>query len=548
MDFSSIVDALVRESARCEWKKGVADEEDVAQNLVAFANDIEQQGGGCVICGVEETTNEHGKAVANPVGLDPVRLKRLQKLIPILCRDRAIPAITPRTEVVDIPGIPDRQLLAFFIDSTPHAVQYKNRKDETHYWIRVRDEKERANGRLPELLRLKGALPHLLEGVEASADIQTLDLPLLRGFIQTLSLPQPEEHYLSPDVRIFPEVPSLMARHKAMDGTSKVAPRKFTLLLFGREPSRFVPGAWIDVTFYPGVSRTDKFAESAQFHGPIPVIIPDLMRRLQPYLGMHIDKGTPLAGGSQNRPLYSRRAVEEAIVNAIAHRDYQSNEPVHIDVFSDRLEISNPGGLVHQLHREAFRQGKAFPEWRNPSLAQYMYSLGLAQRKGQGVPTILEETLKTAQRPVQFELDRHRTSVIIPSYQATPLQQALPPDHTGQGLILISIGGPSIHEQVQASLEFLGLQKATVAIDFAASGYIDSSREWERAASEVREQIQAVIDRAEFKDFHLFYRGPVVLAPLVGALIVPAKRLYLYTYEEGRYNFTFRIDRKFLKA
>jgi hypothetical protein len=73
-------------------------------------------------------------------------------------------------------------------------------------------------------------------------------------------------------------------------------------------------------------------------------------------------------------------------------------------------------------------------------------------------------------------------------------------------------------------------------------------QEWEKVAKQLKKEIQQVVDSPEYERFHLFYRGPVVFPPLLGALISPAKRLFLYVFENGRYIYTHTIDKKFLKG
>ena len=86
---------------------------------------------------------------------------------------------------------------------------------------------------------------------------------------------------------------------------------------------------------------------------------------------------------------YPRRALYEAMGNALAHRDYELSDPTRITVFTDRIEILSPGSLPFGVDPAAFRAGRAAPKWRNQTLAWFFNRLQFAQAEGQGIPTIL---------------------------------------------------------------------------------------------------------------------------------------------------------------
>jgi ATP-dependent DNA helicase RecG len=83
---------------------------------------------------------------------------------------------------------------------------------------------------------------------------------------------------------------------------------------------------------------------------------------------------------------YPQEVIREAIVNAIAHRDYEdSARPIYVKLFSDRVEILSPGDLMRPLTIAKLIRGKFEPCSRNPTLAQYLGHLGLMEQRGSGV-------------------------------------------------------------------------------------------------------------------------------------------------------------------
>jgi hypothetical protein len=65
---------------------------------------------------------------------------------------------------------------------------------------------------------------------------------------------------------------------------------------------------------------------------------------------------------------------------------------------------------------------------------------------------------------------------------------------------------------------------------------------------DLKSRLREILDTPGFSEFHLFYRGPVAEAMVVGALVGPKKTVHVYSYDErGRYDHSYVIDRKFLK-
>lgn len=90
-----------RESEQIEWKHGVADIDDVVATLSAFANDLQNLGGGYVVCGAEEAKDEHGFPKLVRSGLPAPRLKEIEGTVLSRCRDRVSPPITPLVEEIE---------------------------------------------------------------------------------------------------------------------------------------------------------------------------------------------------------------------------------------------------------------------------------------------------------------------------------------------------------------------------------------------------------------------------------------------------------------
>ena len=543
-------DLLRREDSRVEWKRRAAEIEDVVKTLTAFANDLEgTRQGGWVVCGIEEG-DDHGFPAARRVGLVASRFQEVQGKVLDWCRSRVSPPLVPTLEAVLMPEDPSRRILAFHVPASPHLHSFREENGSIRYWVRHGSQTVEARG---ELLRQvqqgKEDVPPFLQRPCPRATLEELDLLAARAFLTQANLPHPPEEYLRPGARLDAFSYPLVLGQLGGPLESSPVPTYLALLLFGREPTRWIPGAHAVFTVYADTTRAAVHSTRFQAAGLLPSLIRNLMDRLQLYTGISIDKSGSALELQQNRPRYSMKALQEAVVNAFAHRDYESPEPVRVTVFSDRIEVASPGGLVAGMDPERLRSGESTPHWRNPSLASFLLRLQLAQNEGQGLKTIIEETVAIAGQRPRIDPDPVSFEIAIPAARQIPL--ASQSEETGpasrQGLILISIGGDSIEPTVRSSLQGLGLQESSVLVNLVIPGYVSpDAQHWEAEAARIRDQIRSWVDNPQYSRLHLFYRGPVVLAPLIGALIAPAKPLVVYHYEDGRYTPAYTLDRRFL--
>ena len=96
------------------------------------------------------------------------------------------------------------------------------------------------------------------------------------------------------------------------------------------------------------------------------------------------------ANSREEMPEYVERSYHEALINAIAHRDYLVNgSEVHIDIFDDRLEIYSPGGMMDGTLIQNIDPFTVPSKRRNPALADILQRLGYMERKGSGFKKII---------------------------------------------------------------------------------------------------------------------------------------------------------------
>lgn len=401
-----------RESEQVEWKENVADAEDVLKSIAAFANDFQNLGGGYVVCGAKESKDEHDFQKVSYPGLSASRLRELEFKVLNDARSKIDPAVTPLVE--ELPAERgDARVLVFIVASTGSAHSYRaSGKDSAAYYVRIgRQTIEARNGVLRELLVRTRALDPWDRRLNEDARLEDIDLLAFRDVMQKIETWNPAiaiEEYFS-EVRISEFVPTLGGKRPL---AQLLHPRNFAILLFAAEPTRFFPGAWTKVSVYPGKDRSERTAERHDLTGSVVSQSMKALNLLKTHTSTVYDKESE----APNAPKYPERALQEAIINAIAHRDYELDEPTSITVFSDRIEIRSPGGLPRTIDKEKFLAGRAPPSWRNQSLAYFFNKLQLAQAEGQGIPTIIRTMQQLGSPSPVFETDDYSVTCVLPAH------------------------------------------------------------------------------------------------------------------------------------
>ena len=402
-----------RESEQVEWKRRVADPEDLLRTIAAFANDYQNMGGGYVVCGAEELRDVHGFPRVEFPGLTAQRFREIESKVMADARTKISPPVTPITE--EIPGsVEGQRVLVFIVPSTNYAHSYRaSGKDASTHYVRVgRETIEARNGVLRELLVRKQALEPWDRRTNLAATLADIDLLVFREVLEEIGVWNPSvgvEDYFSEEMRLHALVPALGSRRRF---DPEVHPRNFSLIMFGKTPTKFFPGAWTKVSVYPGKDRGDVMSERTELTGSIIGQARKALDLLRAHPTTVFDKES----ADPNAPKYPERALQEAVINAIVHRDYELDDPTNITVFSDRVEIRSPGALIRTIDRNKFLQGAAAPSWRNQSLAWIFNKLQLAQAEGQGIPTILRTMKQLGSPDPRFELEEASVTCILPAH------------------------------------------------------------------------------------------------------------------------------------
>lgn len=176
-------------------------------------------------------------------------------------------------------------------------------------------------------------------------------------------------------------------------------PTNAGILLFGKEPRYWLPGAYIQFLQINGKQLSDDVINEKQITGDLLTILRELDLLIKTLIREYPVKETSLR--EKMVMDYPEKAIRELLMNAIMHRDYESTAPVKFYWFENRIEIQSPGGLYGEA-REDFHK---FTAYRNPIIAEAMKALGYVNRYGRGILSAQEALQKNGSPPPLFDAE-----------------------------------------------------------------------------------------------------------------------------------------------
>ncbi|MCP5489431.1 MAG: DUF4062 domain-containing protein [Verrucomicrobia bacterium] len=173
------------------------------------------------------------------------------------------------------------------------------------------------------------------------------------------------------------------------------------ILLFGRDPRRFFNNIQVHCLHFFGTEKRKPIASQQPYEGRIFEVIDQAVEFV---LGK-LDRPVGTRAHSTQAPgdfEVPRSVITEAVVNAVAHRDYRNTGFVQVIVYADRIEVWNPGELPHGLTPEKLREPHA-PMPRNPLLAEPLYRVKFVEKAGTGTTDMIADCLAAGLPEPTFE-------------------------------------------------------------------------------------------------------------------------------------------------
>ena len=173
------------------------------------------------------------------------------------------------------------------------------------------------------------------------------------------------------------------------------------IILFGKDPARFLFGDYIQFVQFAGKDKASDIVNQQEFGGNLMTMLP----RIEVFIETAVAKKRPVPVSLLREELvyeYPKWPIRELVMNAVMHRDYKGNAPSRFYQYGDRLEISNPGGLYGKANAENFPE---VSDYRNPVIAQAMFVMGFVNKFGRGISRVQRDLLKNGNGKAVFSVD-----------------------------------------------------------------------------------------------------------------------------------------------
>ena len=406
ISIEKLLEENVIEWARIEFKEGW-NPDSTLKTISAFANDIDNWGGGYIIIGVKE---KNGKLVKPIKGINEEKIDGIQKEVLQYCKYLK-PSYIPQIEPVYYEG---KTVLLIWCPGgydRPYQCPKKPslKKSERIYYIRkLSSTIEATDMDVKELMTLSHNIPYD-DRINMKAEISDLKYPLLVNYLEEVrsnllgSLKVKTVYELANDLRIA-------------DGPKEYfKPLNVGLLFFHDMPEKFFPYCRIEVVIIP--DPTGQGMEERIFSGPINQQLKDVLKFIKNNIIAEKIYKVDNQAESIRIKNYSYEALEEFISNAVYHKSYQIHEPITIRIEKNLIEITSIPGPDRSIQDEDIKKyNMRTRRYRNRRIGDFLKELHLVEGRNTGIPTAIK-SIKENGSPLPKLLtdsDRSFFSVILP--------------------------------------------------------------------------------------------------------------------------------------
>ncbi len=376
----TLLSGNVVESARIEFKE-TWDPNASLKTICAFANDIDNWGGGYLVIGVKNEKENESKHL---IGIDVNKIDDYLKDMLNKCK-LIQPEYMPIVEVVDylekkfiIIWAPGGNVRPY---SSPKTMK-KDNKERIYYIRKMASTISPSQEEIRDLFSLANNIP-FDDRINHEADIYDLNITLIQQYLKEIGSSLYEES----------KTMSFVDLCKSMNIVSGlpeyIKPRNVGLLFFSHNPEKYFPYAQIDVVQFPNDLGGDIIIENI-FKGPLH----HQLRSSLEYIRNHIIQEKiikiPNVAEANRYFNYPYHAIEESLCNAVYHKGYDVREPVEVRVLPDRIEILSHPGADRSITEEGLKSFKVFNRrYRNRRIGDFLKELHLTEGRNTGFRKII---------------------------------------------------------------------------------------------------------------------------------------------------------------
>jgi len=391
--------------------------ESLASTMAAFAN----ARGGLIILGLDERQGFAATGVPDAAAA--------RNAVVSTAREKLTPPPTLSVEVVPFEGV---NLVVAEVEPLPPAQRPCYVTTRGLYggaYVRVGDGDQRLTPYEIDRMRENAGQPHWDDEPIIEATVQDLNRDSFSRLIENARRRSPRVFGNADEADALAML-GVLVRHEGI-----LVPSLGGLFSVGRYPQQFFPQLMMSVAVYPHVERGRsgpggiRFLDSAALGGAVPDMVVDAVQVVQRNLRV---VSRVIGVGRVDQWEIEPEVIREAVVNALMHRDYSPQArgtQVQVDVFPDRVEVSNPGGLFGNVRLEGLGESGTSSS-RNPRLAALLQETGdpvtgrpVAENRGSGVSLMIDRVREdTGLVPIftanldQFRVIIPRSSLVTPEF------------------------------------------------------------------------------------------------------------------------------------
>lgn len=398
-NIKTLLSGNVVEWARIEFKE-TWDAEASLKTICAFANDIDNWGGGYIVIGVKE--GDDGK----PASLPGVPIERIDGYLKnMLNKCKLIhPEYLPIVEVADYKGKKFIIIWAPGGSARPYSspkTMAKNEKERIHYIRKMSSTIAPSEEEKRDLYNLANNIP-FDDRVNHEAELTDLNITLIKSYLKEIG----SSLYREADSMEFLDLCRSMNIVSTLPEYTR--PKNVGLMFFNMEPERFFPYAQIDVVEFP--DDTGDSIREKTFKGPLHQQLRDALQYIKNSILQ--EQVVKVDGVAEARRYfnYPYAAVEEALSNAVYHKGYNEREPIEVRVEPDRIIIVSHPGADRSISREGLREFRAYSRrYRNRRIGEFLKEMRLTEGRNTGFRKILGALQNNGSPEPLFETDDERT-------------------------------------------------------------------------------------------------------------------------------------------
>lgn len=278
-------------------------------------------------------------------------------------------------------------------------------------------------------------------------------------------------------------------------------PTNAAIILFGLNPERHLHGSYVQYVRFKGKDRAGDIINEHKFSGNLCRELP----KIDTFIETSIAQKRPIPVSVLREETISKYpywATRELLMNALMHRDYETNAPVLFYEYDDRIEVQNPGGLYGKVTPDNFPN---VSDYRNPLIAEAMKILGYVNRFSRGVTRVQKELHENGNGKAIFDFS------LITAFRVT--------EKISIGYLAQGFGSENIEDNIQEYIQEY-IQEKPKKSQRKAKEKGKSTQEIEKTTQEIEKTTQEIKETTQEIILKIIKEKPEItqkeLAQIVG--------------------------------